>query len=58
MTTEIGNTVIICDEPDKSCVRCKNIKDCRDVLGNGEQICFDCATEVEKDDYCKRLFDE
>jgi len=27
MTTKIGNTVIICDEPDKSCVRCKQLDD-------------------------------
>lgn len=56
MTTKVGNVVIIENEPDKSCTRCKQNTDCRDVLGDGKQVCFDCATEAEKKDYCNRLF--
>lgn len=56
MTTKIGDVVIIAAEPDKCCVRCKKEKECRDVLGDGQRICFDCATEAEKDEYCKMLF--
>ncbi len=56
MTTKVGNTVIISAEPDQQCTRCKQVSECRDVLGDGEQVCFDCATEAEKNDYCKRLF--
>jgi hypothetical protein len=58
MTTKIGNTVVICAEPEDVCVRCKKKEECRDVLGNGEPVCFDCSTEDETDDYLKRLFDE
>ncbi len=56
MTTKVGNVVVISDEPDKICTRCNQHTDCRDVLGDGKQVCFDCATEQEKNQYCERLF--
>lgn len=56
MTMKLGNVVIISDEPDKKCTRCGKLTDCRDILGNGKQVCFDCATPQEQDQYCETLF--
>jgi hypothetical protein len=35
---------IIALEPDQLCEMCGNIDECRPYGPNGEQICFDCAT--------------
>lgn len=56
MTKRIGNVVIIEDEPDKTCARCKRVADCRPVGPNGEQLCFKCATPDELKAYGERLF--
>jgi formylmethanofuran dehydrogenase subunit E len=56
MTQRIGRVVIVENEPDKRCSRCGEKKDCRDVLGDGKQVCFHCASEKEQNDYCARLF--
>jgi hypothetical protein len=56
VTTRIGNAVLIESEPDTTCARCKQAKECRDALGNGTRICFSCTTAREKDAYMRRLF--
>lgn len=56
MTRRIGDVVIIEDEPDAICSRCGKLTDTRDLLGNGTQICFPCATPSELDAYGQRLF--
>jgi len=58
VTHKSGSVVVIEAEPDKVCSRCGHKKECRDVLGNGTRICFDCATEPEKNAYARRLFGE
>lgn len=57
MTRRVGNIVIIEDEPDRICVRCKKITDTRDVLGDGTRLCLDCASPAECEAYANRLFD-
>ncbi len=42
--------------PPTICSRCKNQRECRDVLGNGTKICFQCSTEPEREAYGRRLF--
>lgn len=43
MTVRIGNTVIICDEPDKVCELCGELTDTRPCGPKGEEVCFPCA---------------
>lgn len=56
MTRRVGNVVIIEDEPDKICARCKKLTDCRPFASDGSQICLDCSTKKERDAYAKKLF--
>jgi len=56
VTRRIGKVVIIEPEAWCTCARCGMRAECRDVLGNGQPICFDCATDEEKDSYGERMF--
>lgn len=56
MTKRIGELVVIESESDQECSRCRQQHECRDVLGNGQPLCFHCATPEEKETYAQRLF--
>ena len=56
MTKRIGNVVIIEASPFQDCARCHKRKETRNVLGDGQQICFHCATSEERNAYAERLF--
>lgn len=43
------------DEPPVQCARCSGVHDCKDVLGNGSRICFECTTPRELDAFLRRL---
>jgi hypothetical protein len=58
VTHKAGNVVVIETEPETVCVRCKNKRECRDVLGDGPKLCFSCATSAEKEEYGHRMFRE
>jgi formylmethanofuran dehydrogenase subunit E len=38
------------------CDRCKEHRECRDVLGTGSKVCFSCVTREELDAYGVRVF--
>jgi formylmethanofuran dehydrogenase subunit E len=58
MTTRIGNTVVICAEPDKRCQLCGEITETRPAGPNGEQVCHLCALKdpAAMKRYFERLF--
>jgi hypothetical protein len=56
VTHKAWNVVVIETEPETACARCKNKKECRDVLGDGTKLCFSCATSAEKEAYGRRMF--
>jgi hypothetical protein len=57
MTRKIGGCLVIIEpETHQTCTRCKRKRECRDLLGNGAQICFLCATREERRAYGARLY--
>jgi len=58
VTVKIGNVVIIEAEEDRVCDRCRQTVECRDVLGDGSSLCFECTTAAERERYTRWLFGE
>jgi hypothetical protein len=56
MTRRIGNVVLLEKEPHVCCARCEQQRECRDIRGDGVQLCFDCATPQERKAYFRRIF--
>jgi hypothetical protein len=56
MTKRVGNTVIIEPEKPVRCSRCRRVTECRDVLGDGKQVCLPCTTEDEREAYGRLMF--
>ena len=53
----VGRVMAILDEAiePSACARCASVRDCRDVLGDGSQICALCASQAEKEAFFRRL---
>jgi hypothetical protein len=47
MTHKVGNTIIICDEPDGVCELCGAVDETRPYGPGGKEVCFDCGMKDE-----------